>query len=154
VRVPGRIRLARGEVNAALQDATRALELARDSGDAQHLDPALGFAARVLLTAGRAAETKVLDELLTTVAERVLNPDLGVDLAVDLAKLGHPASELDAVPPSPWREAAHALSPVILHVRPASTLRSAPGLMRLMRDSKRPTGSSPAGAPPRPMPSW
>jgi hypothetical protein len=42
------------------------------------------------------------------VAKRVLNPDPGVDLAVDLAKLGHQANELDAVSPSPWREAARA----------------------------------------------
>jgi hypothetical protein len=52
----GRMLLARGEVIAALQDATRALELARESGDVQNLDPALGFAARALLTVGRTAE--------------------------------------------------------------------------------------------------
>jgi class 3 adenylate cyclase/tetratricopeptide (TPR) repeat protein len=105
----GRIRLAKGEVDAALQDATRALELARESGDAQNLDPALGFAARALLTAGRVTEAgELLEELLTSLADRALNPHLGVDLAVDLAKLGHPASELDAVPPSPWQEAARA----------------------------------------------
>jgi tetratricopeptide (TPR) repeat protein len=41
----GRIRLARGEADAALEDATRALALARESGDAQNLDPALTFGA-------------------------------------------------------------------------------------------------------------
>jgi class 3 adenylate cyclase len=105
----GRIQLARGAVNAALQDAMRALALARESGDVQNLDPALAFAARVLLAVDRAAEAgKLLEELLTNLARRVLNPDLGVDLAVDLAMLGHSAGALDAVSPSPWREAARA----------------------------------------------
>src|SRR5919108_5845643 len=81
----GRIRLARGEAAAALEDATRALELARESGDPQNLDPALAFAARVLLAADRAAEAgKLVDELLAGLGGRLLNPDLGVDLAVDL----------------------------------------------------------------------
>jgi tetratricopeptide (TPR) repeat protein len=103
----GRIRLARGKVDAAVQDAMRALELARESGDAQNLDPALVFATRALLVAGRIAEAdKLLEELLTSLANRALNPNLGVDLAVDLAMLGHPVAVLDAVPPSPWREAA------------------------------------------------
>jgi hypothetical protein len=105
----GRIRLARGEVDAAVQDASRGLALAREAGDAQNLDPALVFAIRALLAAGRTTEAgKLLDELLASLGERVLNPGLGVDLAVDLVELGYPASELDAVRPSPWREAARA----------------------------------------------
>jgi hypothetical protein len=105
----GRIRLARGEVNPALQDGTRALELARESGDAQNLHPALAFTARVLLTVDRAAEAgELVDELLVCLTKKLLNPDLGVDLPVNLAMLGHPAGELDAVPPSPWLEAARA----------------------------------------------
>ncbi|HYY77599.1 MAG TPA: BTAD domain-containing putative transcriptional regulator, partial [Actinomycetes bacterium] len=61
----GRIRLARGELEVALEDADRALDLARESGDPQHLDPALAFAGRALLAAGRADEAdKLLDELL------------------------------------------------------------------------------------------
>jgi len=105
----GRIRLARGELDAALQDGTRALELARESGDAQNLHPALAFAARVLLAVDRAAEAGgLVDELLVGLPEKLLNPDLGVDLPVNLAMLGHPVGALDAIPPSPWREAARA----------------------------------------------
>jgi hypothetical protein len=105
----GRIRLARGKVNPALKDGTRALELARESGDAQNLHPALAFTARVLLAVDRAAEAGgLVDELQVGLPEKLLNPDLGVDLPVDLAKLGHPVGALDAIPPSPWLEAARA----------------------------------------------
>jgi tetratricopeptide (TPR) repeat protein len=105
----GRIRLARGEVAAALEDAERALALARESGDPHNLDPALSFGARVLLVADRPAEAgKLLDELLPGVAGRLLNPDVGIDLAVDLVELERPAEVLEVAPPSPWQEAARA----------------------------------------------
>jgi DNA-binding SARP family transcriptional activator len=105
----GRIRLARGEVVAAVEDGERALELARESGDPQNLDPALAFGARVMLAADRPAEAaKLLDELLAGLAGRLLNPNLGVDLAVDLVELGRPAEVLDDAPPSPWLEAVRA----------------------------------------------
>ena len=43
----------------------------------------------------------LIDELLASLQGRVLNPDLGVDLAVDLAQLGYPVAfgglELDGV---------------------------------------------------------
>jgi DNA-binding SARP family transcriptional activator/class 3 adenylate cyclase len=105
----GRIRLARGELAAALEDGQRALELARESGDPQNVDPALAFGARVLLAADRPADAgKLVDELLVSQAGRLLNPDLGIDLAVDLAELARPVEILDEVPPSPWLEAARA----------------------------------------------
>jgi DNA-binding SARP family transcriptional activator/class 3 adenylate cyclase len=105
----GRIRLAGGEVAAALEDGERALELARESGDPQNLDPALAFGARVLLATDRPAKAaKLVDELLPGLAGRLLNPDLGIDLAVDLVELGRPAEVLDEAPPSPWLEAARA----------------------------------------------
>jgi DNA-binding SARP family transcriptional activator/class 3 adenylate cyclase len=103
----GRIELARGKVAAALEDGERALELARESGDPQNLDPALAFGARVLLATHRGIEAdKLVDELLSGLAGRLLNPDLGVDLAVVLVELGRPAELLDEAPPSPWLEAA------------------------------------------------
>jgi DNA-binding SARP family transcriptional activator len=105
----GRIRLARGEVESALLDGERALALARESGDPQNLDPALAFGARVLLAADRPIEAaKLVDELLPGLGGRLLNPDLGVDLAVDLVELERPAEVLDVAPPSPWQEAARA----------------------------------------------
>jgi DNA-binding SARP family transcriptional activator len=105
----GRIRLARGELAVALEDGERALKRGRESGDPQNLDPALAFAARVLLAADRPGEAgKLVDELLASLAGRMLNPLLGVDLPVDLVELGRPAEVLDEAPPSPWREAAQA----------------------------------------------
>jgi tetratricopeptide (TPR) repeat protein len=105
----GRIRLAGGDVASALQDGERALALARESGDPQNLDPALAFGARVLLAADRVAEAgKLVDELLAGLGGRLLNPDLGVDLAIDLVELERPAEVLDVAPPSPWQEAARA----------------------------------------------
>src|SRR4029450_7035866 len=71
----GRIRLARGEVAAALEDVERAIELARESGDRQNLDPALAFGARALLVAGRPADAgKLLDELPATPGGGQLKP--------------------------------------------------------------------------------
>jgi len=107
----GRIRLARGEVAAALEDVERAIELARESGDRQNLDPALAFGARALLAAGSPAGAgKLLDELLATLGGGQLKPDLGVDLPVGLVELGRPVEALDDVLPSRWLDAARAFA--------------------------------------------
>jgi tetratricopeptide (TPR) repeat protein len=107
----GRVRLARGRLDGALEDARRALALARESGDRLNLDPALAFGARALLAAGQEADAgKLLDELLATVGGGLLKPDLGVDLAVDLVELGRPVEALDDVLPSPWLDAARAFA--------------------------------------------
>jgi DNA-binding SARP family transcriptional activator len=107
----GRVRLARGRLDGALEDARRALALARESGDRLNLDPALAFGARALLAAGQEADAgKLLDELLATVGGGLLKPDLGVDLAVDLVELGRPVEALDGVLPSPWLDAARAFA--------------------------------------------
>jgi tetratricopeptide (TPR) repeat protein len=103
----GRIRLAKGQVDAALDDSERALELAREAGDRQNLDPALAFAARVLFATGRADEAaRLTDELLATLPGRPLNPDLGIDLTVDLISLDRRTEALDQVLASRWLEAA------------------------------------------------
>jgi tetratricopeptide (TPR) repeat protein len=105
----GRIRLARGQLAGAREDAGRALTLARESGDRLNLDPALAFKARVLLVTDQAAEAgKLLDELLATLGGGLVKPELGVDLAVDLVALGRPAEALDEAMPSRWLDAARA----------------------------------------------
>jgi DNA-binding SARP family transcriptional activator/class 3 adenylate cyclase len=107
----GRIRLARGQPGAALEDARRALALAREAGDRLNLDPALAFGARALLAAGQEAEAgKLLDELLATLAGGLLKAELGVDLAVAMVALGRPVETLDGVLPSRWLDAARAFA--------------------------------------------
>src|SRR6266545_1501318 len=107
----GRIRLARGRLQEARQDAEAALALAREAGDRQDLDPTRTFLARVLLAAGQhAAARAVADELLAGLGGGMLCPEVGVDLGVVLAELGEQGARLDAIPlpPSPWLEAARA----------------------------------------------
>jgi class 3 adenylate cyclase/tetratricopeptide (TPR) repeat protein len=50
--IRGRMRLARGDVPGALDDATRALDFARAAEDPQMLDPALAFAAHAEVVIG------------------------------------------------------------------------------------------------------
>jgi DNA-binding SARP family transcriptional activator len=107
----GRIRLARGQLAGAREDASRALALARESGDRLNLDPALAFQARVLLATDQAAEAgKLLDELLATLGGGLLKPELGVDLAIGLVELGRPVEALDGALPSRWLDAARAFA--------------------------------------------
>jgi DNA-binding SARP family transcriptional activator/class 3 adenylate cyclase len=107
----GRIRLARGQLGQALDDAGRAVALARDTGDRLNVDPALAFGTRVLLAAGREAEAgKLLDELLATLGGRLLKPELGLDLAIGLVELGRPVEALDDVLPSRWLDATRAFA--------------------------------------------
>jgi tetratricopeptide (TPR) repeat protein len=59
------IRLARGDMPGAVEDADRSLELAREAQDPQALLPSLAHSAFVSLAAGRAADAESLvDELL------------------------------------------------------------------------------------------
>ena len=105
----GRIQLARGDVDGALADAERALELARESGDPQNLNPALAFTARAQLAAGRpdrAAE--LIDGLLDGIGHELLKPDLGIDLGIDLVELDRSVAVLDGALPSRWLDAAKA----------------------------------------------
>ena len=63
--IRGWIRLERGEIAEAAEDAQRGLEFARLAGDPQALFPALAFAARAALAAGRNEEAEdTFDELL------------------------------------------------------------------------------------------
>jgi DNA-binding SARP family transcriptional activator len=105
----GRVRLARGELRGAMEDAGRALALARESGDRLNLDPALAFKARVLLATDQTADAaKLVDELLATLGGGLLKPELGVDLPIGLTALGRPVEALDGTLPSRWLDAARA----------------------------------------------
>jgi DNA-binding SARP family transcriptional activator/class 3 adenylate cyclase len=107
----GRVRLARGDTDGALEDAALALQAARETKDPQNLDPALAFGARVLLTAGRVEEARgYIEELLAGLGDKLLKPTLGGDLGICLVALGYPADTLDTITlPSRWLDAAKAL---------------------------------------------
>jgi class 3 adenylate cyclase/tetratricopeptide (TPR) repeat protein len=109
----GRIRLAGGRLEAALEDSRAAHDLAREAGDPQDLHPTRAFLARALLAAGRRDEAAtVAERLLEGLGGGVLGPDLGADLGLVLAELGIPAEALDrrGIPPSPWLDAARDLA--------------------------------------------
>ena len=82
------ILLARGDVQAALDEASRAVDFGRRSGDAQALYPALAANVCVLVAAGKAAEARgIADELLSALEDGTPNYWVA-DLAPALASLG------------------------------------------------------------------
>ena len=73
--VLGEIELARGSLDGALANATRAVDASRAAGDPQTLNPAVAFAARAMLTAGdRAGANRAADELLALWSESGVRP--------------------------------------------------------------------------------
>jgi tetratricopeptide (TPR) repeat protein len=103
----GRIRLARGQLELALQDSALALELARESGDRQNLDPALAFRGRALVVAGREDEAKArINEFLAGLARGPIEPEVGIDLPIVLDRLNYRREVLNPGIPSRWLEAA------------------------------------------------
>jgi predicted ATPase/class 3 adenylate cyclase len=91
-RVRGHVRLARGDLAAAVDDADRGAEAARIARDPWFLNPLLSFRARALLAAGRAAEAgEVVDELFAgwrTPGRTLMLSYEVADLAVVLDELG------------------------------------------------------------------
>jgi class 3 adenylate cyclase len=116
--VRGWIRLARGDLRGALQDADAGLELARMAKEPQVLYPMLAFRARALLAAGREQQAGAdANELLALLAQQGVlptAPDWSGDLAVVLEALGRGAELLellaDARTPTRWLEAAAAVA--------------------------------------------
>jgi tetratricopeptide (TPR) repeat protein len=116
--VRGWIRLARGDLREALQDADAGLEHARASREPQMLYPMLAFRARALLAAGREQEANMeANELLAMLAQQGVlptDPDWSGDLADVLQALGKGAELLEllahAKTPTPWLEAAAAVA--------------------------------------------
>jgi class 3 adenylate cyclase/tetratricopeptide (TPR) repeat protein len=109
----GRIYLAGGRLEAALEDARAAHALAEEAGDPQDLHPTGAFLARALLAAGRRDEAaEPAERLLAGLGGGVLVPGLGADLGMVLAELGIGADALDrlGILPSPWLDAARDLA--------------------------------------------
>ena len=112
----GAIRLARGDVAGALDDARKSVDFARTARDVQVLHPTFGFSARVHALAGERAHAEALvDEVLASA------PVIGMyatDLAWATRELDRGdefverafAPQSDEREPSPWRVAACAVA--------------------------------------------
>jgi class 3 adenylate cyclase/tetratricopeptide (TPR) repeat protein len=114
----GRIRLARDDLEGALEDAEASLSLARDAKDPQTFHPALSFAALAASEAGRKRDAERLaDELLALEpANHIISHHAAplFDLAWVLARLGRSQELVDATEQAAIRtrhvEAAGALA--------------------------------------------
>jgi len=110
--VRSEILLSRGDLDGALTESARALELVREAGDAQVVGPGLGYRAYVLAAAGRRDEMEALleeilrDHDLTDPWQYLLAP-----LLVELGRGQEFIAALgDDAPATPWVEAARALA--------------------------------------------
>jgi class 3 adenylate cyclase/tetratricopeptide (TPR) repeat protein len=124
------IRLARGDVDGALDDSAKNLAMARGAKDPQVLHPALGERARILHLSGHRAEARaVSEELLSMVRQESsdltwsawflsLAHVLGSDPDADLATFAKKAVR------TPWIEAGEAVM--------ADDLRSAADILARM----------------------
>jgi class 3 adenylate cyclase/tetratricopeptide (TPR) repeat protein len=116
--VRGRIRLARGDLRGALEDAAVDVELGRQQQAPEALQAALALHAHALLVAGSVEEASArAGELLALLAEQgvlVTNPDWSGALALVLHDLGRGAELMELVaqvtPPTPWLQAATAVA--------------------------------------------
>ena len=113
----GLIRLGRGELAAAVEDADKALAFARNAKDPQVLYPSLAFRARALLASGSVeAAVRQASELLTRLQEDPWTMNLVwlPDLAVVLEQLERGDQLLKvaarATLRTPWLEAATAFA--------------------------------------------
>jgi hypothetical protein len=114
----GRIRLARGDLPAALEDADKQLAFARMATDPQLVNSALAFRARVaLVTEGSDQADAYARELLAMLMEQAelhAVAEWSADLAAVLVDLGRGSDlrELAARKegPTPWLEAAAAFA--------------------------------------------
>ncbi|MGH3128200.1 MAG: AAA family ATPase [Gaiellaceae bacterium] len=118
LQVRGLMCLARGERHAAVDDAARALDFAREGRDPQSLYPTLAFSATVELAGGNAtAAAARADELLTLWLARAGQEPRAlwvVDLALVLLVLGRGDEFVSALRGaagySPWVDGAVALA--------------------------------------------
>jgi class 3 adenylate cyclase/tetratricopeptide (TPR) repeat protein len=113
----GLIRLGRGELAAAVEDADKALAFARIAKDPQVLWPSLAFRARALLASGSLEEAdRQASELLTGLREDpwTISVEWLPDLAIVLEQLGRGDQLLEVATRAklrtPWLEAASAFA--------------------------------------------
>jgi tetratricopeptide (TPR) repeat protein len=112
--VRSRIRLARGDVEGAVSDSLRSVELGHRAGYPEMVVPALALHARVTAAAERAAEgDAAIAELLELWPERAPSSYWLADLAFAAGELGRSEAVLEALAQvgatSRWAKAARAL---------------------------------------------
>jgi tetratricopeptide (TPR) repeat protein len=109
--VRARIRLARGDVDGALEDSARSLEFARRTQEPAALCEGLALRARVLAEAARSDEaTLVADELLAQLGTPgILASFWTADLADALVELGRTSDLPGTGEAAPWLDAARLL---------------------------------------------
>jgi class 3 adenylate cyclase/tetratricopeptide (TPR) repeat protein len=109
-----KILLARGELEAALADSTKAYDFGRSSREPQVLVPALAAHVRVLFAAGKVRQAEeIAEELLGAMTTDVGDTSAIRDAAPVIRKLGHGRAflaRLDELErPSQWEVAARAV---------------------------------------------
>jgi tetratricopeptide (TPR) repeat protein len=105
------IRIARGDIEGALADAARALELGREARDPQALQPGLSCSVYVDVLVGRDAEAlELLDELIADprLARYAYEPELAW-AAIRLGRGDELLRAIEANPESRWKTASLAL---------------------------------------------
>jgi tetratricopeptide (TPR) repeat protein len=110
------IALARGQLDTALEDATRLRDFAREAKDLQSMFPALALRARILASAGRYEEARADAAELLRIwqqSEVSIGSYWTADLAFAVSQLGRDQdllAPLMTAPPTPWVEAARAVA--------------------------------------------
>jgi class 3 adenylate cyclase/tetratricopeptide (TPR) repeat protein len=110
------IALARGQLDTALEDATRLRDFAREAKDLQSMFPALALRARILASAGRYEEARADAAELLRIwqqSEVSIGSYWTADLAFAVSQLGRDQdllAPLMTAPPTPWVAAARAVA--------------------------------------------
>jgi class 3 adenylate cyclase/tetratricopeptide (TPR) repeat protein len=113
--IRGNVRLARGDLEGALEDSARALKTARAAKDTQVLYPALAFRARVLAAGhGQAADDPIGELLSRLTGKEWSMAYFWIDLACALHELGRAEELREAVhrvrTPTRWVGVADAIA--------------------------------------------
>jgi class 3 adenylate cyclase/tetratricopeptide (TPR) repeat protein len=114
--VRGWIALPRGQLDKALEDATRLRDFAREATDLQSMFPALALRARILASAGRYEEARADAAELLRIwqqSEVALGSYWTADLAFAVSQLGRDEellAPLAAAPSTPWVIAGRAVA--------------------------------------------
>src|SRR5207302_10183126 len=106
------VRLARGDVDGALDDLWKGLARAREAGDPQAYVPTLAAAIRILVDAERLDEARPLADELRPELDSARGQEWMVfDAAwvADRVGLEHALREFARTAPSPWQERILAL---------------------------------------------